>query len=103
MAKMALRLLSMSIQPKSNNLKLSCLLRQGLPSRHEMLFWARGKGPEWHVFNSTINVNDGIYLAIFTMLYTTHMIVEVESDDATWLDIVEFGIAVLAYLPAFLV
>ena len=45
--KMALRLPQYeSIQPKSNNLKLSCLLRgQGLPSRHEMLFWARGKGP----------------------------------------------------------
>ena len=106
--KMALRLPQYeSMQPKSNNNGiLSCLLRgQGLPSRHEMLFWARGKGPEWHVFLiRQLMLMMSIYLAIFTMLYTTHMIVEVESDDATWLDIVgDLVLLILAYLPAFLV
>jgi Ca2+-binding EF-hand superfamily protein len=96
------------ITPKSSSSPLNCILLRGkgpLPSRHEMLFWARRNGPAWHVFLiRQLMLLMSIYVALFTMLYTTHMAVELESDDATWMDVVgNIILFLLAYLPVFFV
>lgn len=94
-----------SISPEVNNGIIGIVLgRHGLPSRQEMLFWARSKGPEWHIFLiRLLMLGMSIYLSIFTMLYATSVESAMERDDATLLDILgDMTWLVLSYTPAFL-
>ena len=104
--KMTLRLPKYeSISPEVNGGIIGIILgRQGVPSRQEMLFWARSKGPEWHIFLiRLLMLGMSIYLSLFTMLYATSVESAMERDDARWLDILgDMTWLVLSYTPAFL-